>query len=193
MKLPTPTCYIIAGPNGAGKTTFATEFLPVSVACFEFVNPDMIAKGLSPFDPTLAASRAGRLVLERITELADHGKEFGFETTLAGRTYLTILNRLKRSGYALHMFYVWIPHPDLALSRIAHRVRHGGHDVSEIDVRRRFPRTFRNLAIYRPLLDSLFVFDNSGEHPVLAWEEDHGRRTIHDAVRSASITREMER
>ena len=95
MRSPPPNCYIIAGPNGAGKTTFATEFLPQYAHCLEFVNPDMIAKGLSPFAPELAAARAGRLVLSRIEELAKARANFAMETTLSGRTYLSLFRRLK--------------------------------------------------------------------------------------------------
>ena len=65
-----PTVYVIAGPNGAGKTTFASEFLPDFVKCREFLNADLIAAGLSPFAPETQNVRAGRLLLQRIGELA---------------------------------------------------------------------------------------------------------------------------
>ena len=81
-----PTVYVIAGPNGAGKTTFATEFLPDFVNCREFLNADLIAAGLSPFSPETENVRAGRLLLTRIRELVSARKDFGFETTLAGRS-----------------------------------------------------------------------------------------------------------
>lgn len=74
--------YIIAGPNGAGKTTFAEVFLPEYTRCSNFVNADLIAKGLSPFDPTKASIKAGKLVLEQIHSLVKSNKDFGFETTL---------------------------------------------------------------------------------------------------------------
>ena len=175
-----PCCYIIAGPNGSGKTTFATEFLPHHVRCLEFVNPDLIAKGLSPFSPELAAVRAGRLVLERIREVSAQGRDFAMETTLAGLSYRPLLQRLKEdSGYELHMFFLWLPSPELALVRIANRVRQGGHDVPEADVRRRFQRTVRNLfQRYMPLLDSLCFYDNSARVPRLVFTERNGKRTV---------------
>ena len=86
-----PNLYVIAGPNGAGKTTFARKFLPDYVKCLEFVNVDLIANGLSPFDPERAALRAGRIMLEQIHSLAERGVDFGFETTLSGRTYMKLL------------------------------------------------------------------------------------------------------
>ena len=175
-----PCCYIIAGPNGSGKTTFATEFLPHQVRCLEFVNPDLIAKGLSPFSPERAAVRAGRLVLERIQELSTAKKDFAMETTLSGLAYQPLLRRLKEDGgYELHMFFLWLPSPELSLDRIADRVRDGGHDVPEIDVRRRFPRVLRNLfGRYLPLLDTLYFHDNSGSVPALVFTEQNGRRVI---------------
>src|SRR2546422_7682257 len=134
-------CYIIAGPNGAGKTTFATEFLPRYADCRNFINADLIARGLSPFDPDAAMLRAGRTVLERIAEFTEARTDFAFETTLSGRTYLLLLRRMKKVGFRLHMFYLWIPTAELALLRIHDRVESGGHNVPERDVRRRFGRT----------------------------------------------------
>jgi len=82
---------IIAGPNGAGKTTFAREFLPNEADCPNFVNADLIAAGLSPFAPELAAFKAGRLMLEAIAEHARRGESFAFETTLSGLTYAQMI------------------------------------------------------------------------------------------------------
>ena len=161
-----PRLYIIAGVNGSGKTTFARELLPNYVECLEFVNADLIAGGLSPFSPGAAALRAGRLVLEQIESLSSRKRDFGFETTLSGRSYLPLLRSLRKTGYRIHLFYLWIPRVDLALARIADRVKRGGHTVPENVVRRRFRRSLRNFfRLYEPLLDSWTIFDNSGESP----------------------------
>ena len=176
-------CYIIAGPNGAGKTTFATEFLPLYANCRNFINADLIARGLSPFDPNAALLRAGRTVLERIAEFTDARTDFAFETTLSGRAYVPILRRVKQAGFRLHLFYLWIPGPELALLRIRDRVESGGHNVPERDVRRRFVRTLRNLfTLYRSLLDTLHFFDNSSDTPRLIFKDETGRTTINDAA-----------
>ena len=152
-------CYIIAGPNGAGKTTFATEFLPLYANCRNFINADLIARGLSPFDPDAAMLRAGRTVLERIAEFTKARTDFAFETTLSGRGYVALLRKMKRAGFRLHMFYLWIPSPELALLRIRYRVQSGGHNVPELDVRRRFIRTANNpFTLYRSLVATLFIF-----------------------------------
>jgi predicted ABC-type ATPase len=176
-----PSCYIIAGPNGAGKTTFATEFLPLYANCHNFINPDLLARAFSPFDPDAGMLRAGRVVLERIREFTEANRDFAFETTLAGRAYVPLLRRVKKAGFRLHMFYLWIPSPELALLRIRDRVESGGHNVPERDVRRRFGRTLGNLfRLYRPLLDTLHFFDNSSNTPRLIFKDDAGKITIND-------------
>src|SRR5580700_5422365 len=101
-----PTVYVIAGPNGAGKTTFASEFLPDFVQCREFLNADLIAAGLAPFAPETQNVRAGRLLLERIGELTERKENFGFETTLSGRTYVKLLDGMKRTGYRVILFFL---------------------------------------------------------------------------------------
>jgi predicted ABC-type ATPase len=102
-----PTAYVIAGPNGAGKTTFATEFLADFVNCREFLNADLLADGLSPFAPESQNIRAGRLLLERLHELREQQKDFGFETTLSGRSYAHLLQRMREDGYRLVLFFLW--------------------------------------------------------------------------------------
>jgi predicted ABC-type ATPase len=176
-----PNCYIIAGSNGAGKTTFATEFLPHYADCPNFINPDLIARGLSPFDPDIALARAGRLVLESIEEASKSRADFAFETTLSGRSYVRVIRNLRGRGYRIHMFYLWIPSPQLALLRIRDRVSKGGHNVPAVDVRRRFGRTVANLfTLYRPLVDLLQVFDNSLEKPRLIFMDENGKTTVYD-------------
>jgi predicted ABC-type ATPase len=185
-------CYIIAGPNGAGKTTFATEFLPLYANCRNFINADLIARGLSPFDPDAGLLRAGRSVLERIAEFTKARTDFAFETTLSGRTYVPLLRRVKKAGFCLHLFYLWIPSPELALLRIRDRVESGGHNVPERDVRRRFERTLRNLfGLYRPLLDTLHFLDNSSDTPRLVFKAAAGRTTINDAALYERLRKEF--
>ena len=182
--------YIIAGPNGSGKTTFAKEFLPDYAKCPHFVNADLIAQGLSPFSPQIAAMKAGRLVLEQLRELANKNLDFAFETTLAGRTYVNYLKEMRRRGYRIHLFFLWIPSEKLALQRIKDRVAEGGHDVPAADVRRRFARSMRNfLQLYRPLLNSWMLFDNSGRVPKLIAEEKDKSENIIDSRLFVKIIR----
>lgn len=157
-----PNVYIIAGPNGAGKTTFAREFLPHYADCRNFINADLIAEGISPFSPEAAAVRAGRLMLDEIKLAMRRGEDFGFETTLSGRGHLNLVRQLKKRGYGVHIFYLWVPNVEVALRRIRERVSRGGHDIPGEVVRRRFQRSVRNFLIhYRPLADRWILFDNS--------------------------------
>jgi predicted ABC-type ATPase len=175
--------YIIAGPNGAGKTTFAREFLPNYAHCPEFLNADLVAAGLSPFDPNAAAVAAGRVLLARMKQLIRQGKDFGFETTLAGKRYLSILRNMKNGGYRLHLFYLWLPNVELAIARVARRVEQGGHNIPEDVLRRRFEKGSHNLIkSYLPMMDSWFLFDNSSLHPRMAARYDGADMEILDAA-----------
>lgn len=97
---------IIAGPNGAGKTTFAEEFLPNEADCPNFVNADLIAAGLSPFVPEVAAIKAGRLMLEQIHGHVRKGDSFAFETTLSGKLYAQLTPQWQAKGYAVKLFFL---------------------------------------------------------------------------------------
>ena len=162
---------IIAGPNGAGKTTFAQAFLPNEAACPVFVNADLIAAGLSPFQPARAAFRAGRLMLEEIRAHVRHGESFAFETTLSGRAYAALIPRWRAAGYRVKLFFLRLPSPELAIARVRQRVKEGGHDVPDTVIRRRFETGMRNFAgLYRPLVDEWALYDNSGPEPILLEE-----------------------
>ena len=171
--------YIIAGPNGSGKTTFAKLFLPDYVNCPNFVNADLIALGLAPFEPRAAAIKAGKLVLQQIDEYANRGVDFAFETTFSGKSYASLLAELKKKGYALHLFFLWIPSPELAIARIKDRVAEGGHNVPAEDVRRRFSRGIDNFfTLYESLLDSWMMFDNSRAKPILIAKRRNGHTEV---------------
>jgi len=157
-----PLVIVIAGPNGAGKSTTAPSLLRDALRVSEFVNADTIAGGLSAFRPDSVAIPAGRAMLERIGQLAKAQAAFAFETTLASRSFAPWLARLKRSGYHVHVLFLWLESADLAVHRVAARVRLGGHNVPEAIVRRRYSRGLRNLfELYLPLAESWQVFDNS--------------------------------
>ena len=163
-----PLCIVIAGPNGAGKTTFAREFLSKDTRVVRFVNADLIASGLSPLRPELAALAAGRLFLKELDRLARTRSDFAFESTLSGLTYLGRLKRWKAAGYRIEIVYLWLRSSRLALRRIAARVKQGGHDVPRADVLRRFDRSWINFEKrHRLLADTWSVYDNSGQTPRL--------------------------
>ena len=165
---------IIAGPNGAGKTTFAREFLPNEADLTNFVNADMIAAGLSPFVPEVAAIKAGRLMLEQIHEHARRKESFAFETTLSGKIYAQLIPKWQASGYTVKLIFLRLPKSEMAIARVRQRVMEGGHGVPEAVVRRRFKTGLYNFErIYKKLVDEWQLYDNSGEEPLLLEEEYH--------------------
>src|SRR5271170_3024573 len=102
-----PTLYVIAGPNGVGKTTFADRYLPQTIRQLEFVNVDLIARGLSPYNPDSVAMEAGRIALARIRHLIAEQRCFAWETTMSGKTALGWLQRAKDGGYQIKCYFIW--------------------------------------------------------------------------------------
>jgi predicted ABC-type ATPase len=157
-----PLVVVLAGPNGAGKSTSAARLLRGALSVDEFVNADTIAQGLSAYRPETAAVTAGRVMLDRLRFLARENRDFAFETTLAGRGHARWLQGLRADGYRAHLIFLALPAADLAVARVAERVRQGGHDVPEAVVRRRFVAGLRNFfGVYRSIVDGWHMYDNS--------------------------------
>jgi predicted ABC-type ATPase len=157
-----PHVIVVAGPNGAGKSTAAPRLLRDALSVREFVNADTIAAGLSAFRPESVAIAAGRIMLARMRALATAREDFAFETTLASRSFAPWLAGLQRDGYHVHLLFLWLRSPELAVSRVAERVRLGGHDVPVPVIRRRYEAGLQNLfQLYLPLANSWDLFDNS--------------------------------
>jgi predicted ABC-type ATPase len=165
---------IIAGPNGSGKTTFAEQFLLGEAGCPDFINADLIARGLSPFAPERAAIQAGKIMLEQMAQKVRRRESFAIETTLSGRNYIRHIPRWKRAGYHVKLIFLSLPSADFAVARVKARVAQGGHDVPEVVVRRRFDAGLRHFeTVYRGLVDSWALYDNSGHAPRLLVEGDN--------------------
>lgn len=162
---------ILAGPNGAGKTTFARNFLPAEAQTHRFINADLIAAGLAPFDPDSANIKAARLMLQEIDLCAQSGESFAFETTLSGRAYIQRIKSWQRTGYQIKLWFLSLPSAELAISRVTERVLQGGHAIPDDVIRRRFDAGLKNFhLIYGPLVDSWALFDNSERPPrLLDW------------------------
>lgn len=188
--MPKPHVIILAGPNGAGKSTTAPALLAGMLQVAEFVNADVIAQGLSGFRPDGAAMAAGRIMVERIHQLADERVDFAFETTLASRTFAPWLKELKQSGYAFHLIYLWLSNPELAVARVLERFQAGGHNVPEATIRRRYAAGLRNFfELYQPLADTWRVYDHSEpEHLRLIATNGRKGKRIHDKETWQQIT-----
>src|SRR5689334_20216826 len=165
---------IIAGPNGAGKTTFAREYLLKEAHCPDFINVDLIAAGLSPFDPDRAAIQAGRIMLSEIERRVRKRESFAFETTLSGNGYARMIPAWRNSGYRVRLIFLSLPDPEMAILRVATRVAQGGHNVSTSVLRRRFDAGLRNFqGVYKALVDKWEWYDNSDNIPQLISEAGH--------------------
>ncbi|NQU18273.1 MAG: zeta toxin family protein [Candidatus Saganbacteria bacterium] len=161
--------YIVGGPNGAGKTTFVNQFLPNYVNVTNFVNADMIAEGISPFDKTSVNIKSGKMMLGLIREYKDNGVSFGFEITLAGKKAISLIDELKEKGYTISIFFLDISTVDLALSRVQYRVELGGHSIPKETILRRYERSRKNFwTEYKAKADKWYLFDNSGTVSKLA-------------------------
>lgn len=162
MTVRVPLVVILAGPNGAGKSTSASFLLKDALTVDEFVNADTIAQGLSAYRPETAAVAAGRIMLERLRVLASAKQDFAFETTLSGRSYVRWLRELRAEGYRRHLVFLSLPSADLAVARVAGRVRRGGHHVPDDVVRRRFTAGVRHFfSVYKDAVDGWTVYDNA--------------------------------
>src|ERR1017187_7951568 len=131
-----PNLIIVAGPNGAGKTTAAADILVGALAVQEFVNADIIAKGLSSFQPESVAFDAGRIMLQRLHHLTAQRVDVAFETTLASRTFAPWIKTMAATGYEFRLVFIWLPSADMAVVRVRKRVLEGGHHVPEDVIRR---------------------------------------------------------
>lgn len=174
-----PRVIVIAGPNGAGKTTFAREFLSHEAHCPNFINADLIAAGIAPFEPEKAAIRAGRIMLELMREKVLARESFAIETTLAGRGYERQIANWKAGGYRVSLHFLFISDVELAISRVALRVSQGGHKIPEDVIRRRFQAGIQNFQdYYRWIVDEWVLYNANDEVPMrIDWGVNHESET----------------
>lgn len=178
---PQPLCWIIAGPNGAGKTTFALDYLPEVAGCEQFINADLIAAGLSPLNPERDQLVASRLFLAEIERCIQAREDFAFETTLSGRAYLRLVDRLKREGWRVELIYLALPSVEMSHVRVAERVAHGGHNIPAAAIDRRFGRSLCNLfQCYAHKVYRTRCYLNSGGTPVAVFVQSGDNTEVLD-------------
>ena len=182
-----------AGADGHRHGQIFSSVDPINKKAKRLDEERQESEPLYHFSPERAAIRAGRIMLKQIHLLADRARDFAFETTLSGRTYVRLLRDFRGRGYQIHLFFLWVPSIDIALERIADRVRRGGHNVPEDIVRRRFKKGLPNLfQLYRPLLDSWVIFDNSSDTPNMIAFEKLGQLQIVASDLFAKLSRSLE-
>lgn len=170
-----PRIHIFGGPNGAGKSTFAREYLLQEAGCPVFINADLIAAGLSPFQPERMAVKAGKIMIEMVKGQIERRESFAFEATLSGLSWSREISRWRQLGFQVELVFLSLPSAEFAMERVAYRVRQGGHSIPEDVIRRRFESGFRNFCeTYRTLVDHWVWYDNSGSVPILIDEGTNG-------------------
>jgi len=143
-------------------------FLVQEADCPVFVNADLIAAGLSPFQPELAAFKAGRLMLAEIKGYTRRGENFAFETTLSGRHYARMIREWRKNGYRVKLIFLRLASEEMAQDRVRNRVAQGGHNVEPKIIRRRFRKGLDNFNhLYKDLVSAWVEYDNSGEVPTV--------------------------
>ena len=160
-----PRIYVLAGVNGAGKSSIGGA--AVRVRGGEYFNPDEAARQLLAANPKLTQTEAnsaawqhGRRLLERA--IAER-LTFAFETTLGANTIPRLLAEAAGQGIEIHLWYAGLSSPELHLARVRARVKKGGHDIAEADIRRRYEHSRLNLIHLLPHLTELRMYDNSAE------------------------------
>lgn len=187
-----PNLYIIAGCNGAGKTTASFNVLPQILNCKEFVNADEIAKGLSPFAPESVAIQAGKLMLQRIDALLSEGISFAIETTLATRSYRTLVKRAHDKDYCVYLLFFWLESPLIACQRVSKRVSEGGHDIPVATIINRYYLGLQNLFdIFMPIVDYWALYDNNLETSMVADSEGIINPVLYNKIKEELCQRKI--
>jgi predicted ABC-type ATPase len=159
----------------------------------EFVNADLIARGLSPYDPEAVAMEAGKIALRRIRELIEHRIGFTRETTMSGKTAVNWLRQAREAGFVLKAYFLWVRDPEITITRIRQRVTEGGHDIAEEVSRRRFYKTIQNFfTVYRPLMNTWKLFEHDLTGPRLLAVGKDGRQVLRDPIRFEKAMRAAE-
>lgn len=158
-----PLLTVIGGPNGSGKSTF-TRGLTFD-GRENLLDPDAIAKRMSPANLLLAALPAGREVIRRTRDYLRTGQSFAIETTLSSGSIIETMREARERGFVVRLIYVCVENPDWNVERVRERASAGGHDVPDADIRRRYERSLGNLPAALRLADEAVVYDNSGASP----------------------------
>lgn len=169
-----PQLWVFAGPNGAGKSTLVRRHV---AGRLPIVNPDDIAREIEPGHQGDAGTMlwAGRLAIQRRQAQLKAGGSFGLETTLTGRGELAFMQQASAAGYKVTLVFIGLRDVVQSRSRVAERVRRGGHPVPIADIERRFDRSLAHLALAMKVADRVLVLDNSDRRTRLLLSTENGR------------------
>ena len=152
--------HLVLGPNGAGKTTFVTAFLAPELPHYPYVNADEIARIKWPAEPERHAYEAAQLAADTRARLLTEGRSFIAETVFSHPSKLDLIRSAQDAGYQVVLHVMLVPE-ELAVKRVAYRVRAGGHDVPEQKIRERYHRLWPLAAKAIAIADRSVVYDNS--------------------------------
>ena len=173
----TPQLFVVAGPNGAGKSTFEKKYL---AGRLPFINPDNIAKEMreAGADPAGINVAAGRAAVDLRRDMLKNRNSFSVETTLTGTSPIRLLREAREAGYKVNLVFVGLKNEALSRFRVQTRVKLGGHDIPTEDLERRFSRSMQNLQLAVPLVDRLWILDNSDQRYrlILSRDDDQLKR-----------------
>ena len=180
-----PQFVLVAGPNGANKSTLSQSILG-RFPQVQVIDPDAIAKGITGSFATVDQEQlsAGKKTLQLVQEKIDRKQSFLVESTISGQTYLRYVDRAREAGFRTVFIYVGLSSMDLSAERVAKRVALGGHRISGADIKRRYPRSLKNLKSFIKLFESSHIYDNSDNYKWMANFRDGTLRNISPSVPS---------
>lgn len=169
--------YIIAGPNGSGKTTMAKEL--VKDELITFLNADEIA---AKYHDDIGL-RSGRMLLEKFDKLISLGESVVLESTISGNYHNRIIERARKAKYEIIFVYVFLASVEQNLARIKQRVKLGGHNVPEMDVKRRYKRSLRNFwDVYKNVNQWELYYNGENNYEIVARGTGEALEILNDTL-----------
>ncbi len=162
---------IIGGVNGCGKTSLTGVLKTLKYDLGTIIDTDKLAKEAG------SNMSGARIAIKKINEYMDNGYTFTQETTLSGVKTLKTIKKAKENDYLINLYYIGLDEVEESLSRIDNRVKKGGHDIPEADVRKRYSKRFVDLIKILKYCDTAIFFDNNNGFVPVA-EYKNGELTI---------------
>jgi predicted ABC-type ATPase len=160
-----PRLFVLAGTNGAGKSSIGGATIRARGG--HYFNPDEAAAAIRQAQPHLTPTQANSAAWHEGKRLLQHAiarqQDYNFETTLGGKSFAQLLAKADEAGFEVRIWYVGLSSPEQHLARVRARVKTGGHDIPEADIRRRFDQSRLQLIELLPHLTELRLYDNSHE------------------------------